>query len=183
MKTSISLLATSLVLLFATSTVSAVPITGRIDFFGGADITPNVAKTQVDSMTFYTNPKPTVVNIDHLVTGVYDGLEGAMANFTNLNLSAVTPYPLWEVFGFTFDVTGVTLNTYTATGDIFDLAGTGIMGGNMYDDTAGTWFITGQGVNQQVSFSSTAVPAPAGAALLGLGLLGFGFARRNKKAS
>ncbi|PKH01084.1 hypothetical protein CXF72_18790 [Psychromonas sp. MB-3u-54] len=182
MKKSISLLATSMALLLATGTASARLIDGRIDFVGAAMIVTN--STEVISFDF--DGTTLVSNFDGLVTGDFDGLESTAAPFTDFNVSDTAPIPLWTAGTFTFNITSFTKNQVTGgyLGDAV-IGGTGIISSTdmNLDDTAGIWKLTAQGNKNLVSFSSTTVPAPAGAALLGLGLLGFGFARRNKKAS
>ncbi|MFT6925956.1 MAG: hypothetical protein ACJAZP_001550 [Psychromonas sp.] len=183
MKKIISLLATSLVLMLATSTASARLIEGVINFTGGATISYNGAGTEVSALDF--NGTTRVESDDVLVTGDFDGLENSFSPFTDFTVGA-TPFTLWSVGGFTFNITSFTNNEVIDAG----LITVGILGGEgtitstnpLLDETAGQWAITSNGASSEVSFSSTAVPAPAGAALLGLGLLGFGFARRNKKA-
>ena len=181
MKKIISSLAATLLLALASTTASATLIDGTINFVGGATVT-NTANT-ISTITFSNN---TNVNTDtFLVTGDFAPLVGQAATFSNLNVADVTPYTLWSVGSFTFTITDILTNTYT-TG----LQGFKAIGGNGYftstdsafDQTSGSWIITANGASNKVSFSSTAIPAPAGAALLGLSLLGFGFARRNKKA-
>lgn len=179
MKKFISIVATSLMLLLVSNTASAVPIQGRIDFIGGASIT-NTA-TAVTAIKFDT---VNVSNFGPTVTGDFDTLEGSLATFTDLDLSAFMPTTLWQVGGFTFTITDVVDNIIATSLGITrrTLVGNGHITGNGFDQTAATWAITAQGNTKYVSFSSTAIPAPAGTALLGLCLLGFAFSRRNKKA-
>ncbi|MFT6985258.1 MAG: hypothetical protein ACJAT7_001066 [Psychromonas sp.] len=177
----IGLLTTSLLLLLATSTASAKLIDGTINFVGSATVSTNA--TEVTAMDFNGTK---VSDFDSLVTGDFDGLEDNIAPFTDFVVGSPTPYAFWSVGGFTFTITSINTNTLASIGGI----NFAIIGGNgtitstnpYLDETAGTWIVTANGVSDDMSFSSTAVPAPAGAALLGLGLLGFGFARRNKKA-
>ena len=168
-------------LLAATSTASAISINGMINFTGGGTITADSTGTAVDTITFNT----TKVNDDaFLQTGNFSGLEGQTAAFSDFNISNALPTTLWSVGPFTFQISNVLVNTVT-TGNLFtttSLSGTGIISAAGFDDTSAEWVITANGTDTRVSFSSTAVPAPAGAALLGLCLLGFGFARRNKQA-
>jgi len=181
MKKIISSLTASLVLLCAASTASATMIDGTINFIGGA-----VLSTSGSTISKVTFDAGTVVNgSDALVTGDFDGLEGSSALFSDLNVADVTPYTLWTAGTFTFTITEIMTNTFTS-----GIFGTKNIGGygyftstdSSFEQTAGEWIITANGASTNVSFSSTAIPAPAGAALLGLSLLGFGFARRNKKA-
>lgn len=181
MKKFISLAAASLVILFASNTASARPIEGIINFVGGAVIT-NTGNT-IATVTF--DPGVLVNGSDNLATGDFDGLEGTAAAFTTLDVSNVPLYTLWTAGTFTFQVSSISVNSFTP-----GVLGAKSIGGSGYltstdpllDQTAGTWIITSNGTKNAVSFSATTVPAPAGTALLGLCLLGFAFSRRNKKA-
>ena len=181
MKKFISLAVTSLMLLLASNTASAVPINGVINFVGGAVITNT--PTEISTIAFY-NPS-SVSNIPALVTGDFASAVGAPATFYDFNASTPSTM-LWSAGDFTFTITNVTFNTYTSgISGTKNVGGTGIITStnSLLDATSGQWIITANGDGSgNVSFSSTAIPAPAGAALLGLSLLGFGFARRNKKA-
>jgi len=181
MKKIISLAAASLVLLFTASTASAVQIDGMINFIGGGVVNADSSGTAVQTVEFST----TNVNDDaFLQTGDFAGLEGTAASFSDFDVTNALPTTLWSVGGFTFNITDVLVNTIVP-GNFFNtttLEGTGIISAAGFEDTAAQWVITANGTDTRVSFSSTAIPAPAGAALLGLSLLGFAFARRNKKA-
>ena len=171
MKKFISLLSISLVLLFATSTASAMLIQGEISFTGQATTTEAAGVvTSVDFDSF---------NVD-VVKGSFIPFvsTGAVATFTDLGTIAATNN-LWTAGGFTFDLNNVLYNSVNYGAAV--IAGTGFISGNGYDSTAFNWLFTSQ-VGESKTFSATVVPAPAGAALLGLAILGFGFARRNKKA-
>ncbi|WP_137297458.1 hypothetical protein [Psychromonas sp. SP041] len=176
MKKIISLAITSLIFLLVSNTASAVPITGRIDFTGTATVVKS--GTTVSTITF--SPYSSVVSDPSLVTGDFTPELGGAVAFTNFDAS--TPLNLlWTTSNFTFTITNVLVNAFNST---LELSGLGTISSSIagLDDTAGTWVITANGGSTNVSFSSTTIPAPAGAALLGLSLLGFGFARRNKKA-
>ncbi|RBW43614.1 hypothetical protein DS885_13290 [Psychromonas sp. B3M02] len=170
-------------LLLATSTASAISIDGTINFTGGGVVTVDSSGLAVETVTFNTI---TVSDDSFLQTGDFSGLDGTTAAFTDFDISDALPTVLWTVGDFTFEITSVLLNTVDLAGTFIDvtLMGTGIISAVGFDDTAAEWIITANGSETYVSFSSTAlssVPAPAGAALLGLCLLGFGLARRNKQ--
>lgn len=177
MKKFISLAATSLIFLLISNTTSAMPIDGRIDFTGSGTVVQS--GNTVSSLAF-DNPYIFVVANPALVTGSFTGLQSTVATFTGFDASTPTGQ-LWTAGNFSFTITSLLTNVFGAT---FEISGAGIIS-NMVDgftDTNGTWVITGNGGVAKVSFSSTTVPAPAGTALLGLCLLGFGLSRRNKKA-
>ena len=174
--------AASTVLLLASSVASAKLIDGSINFSGGAVV--DYSTTQVNSVDFYDTA--VVSTTDSLTTGDFDGLETSSVDFFDIDVSSTPSYNLWSVGGFTFVITSLDVN------EVASFAGltlTSIAGnGTIYstnpelEATQATWTVTTNGVSNEMSFSSTAVPAPASATLLGLGLLGFGFARRNKKS-
>ena len=182
MKKFLSILATSLVLLIATSNASATLITGTIEFTGNSSYTLNDDGDQVTSIDFTG-----IGSVDNTALVTYaDGTfadEGvtawsSTAEFTDLStIDAIDE--LWSVLGFSFELTSITENTVTDS--TVTIAGSGYVSLEGYEDTLYTWTWTSQ-ADGGTTFSATAVPSPAGAALLGLALLGFGFARRNNNA-
>ena len=180
MKKFITLITSSFLLLLATSSAYATPISGSISFDGDALVTGTYP-----AITGITFSGVEVSALDANVTGDFHGLEGLTATFTDYTFGDSLPYVLWTVGSFTFTATDFNIDL------LVDVQGVllGAISGNGYltstdaslDLTNAVWAITGQYINGAVSFSATTVPAPAGAALLGLSLLGFGFARRNKK--
>ncbi|MEL0660342.1 PEP-CTERM sorting domain-containing protein [Psychromonas arctica] len=182
MKKFITLITSSFLLFLATSSAYATPIEGVIRFTGSATVTGTYPT--ISSIAF----TDTYVSLtDANVTGDFDGLEGWAATFTDYTFGDSLPYVLWAVDSFTFTATNFSidsLNPALGGGLTGTISGSGFLTSTdpLLDTTSGLWAITGELLNGQVSFSATTVPAPAGAALLGLSLLGFGFARRNKKA-
>ena len=184
MKKFISLVATSLILLLASNTASARPIDGIINFAGFGSST-NTA-TEITSVSFL----PGVAVFPGLPQTTGDFLTealtlGTITNFFGFNVASSTGHVLWTFGTFSLAISNVSFNSFDSS------TNTGLLGGNAIissslanlDATQGKWTITANGSgNGAISFSSTAVPAPAGTALLGLCLLGFAFCRRNKKA-
>ena len=181
MKKFITLITSSFLLFLATSSAHATPITGTISFDGDASVTGTYP-----AITGITFSGVDVSDLAALVTGDFNGLEDTSATFYDYDVNSSTlPYTLWTAGSFTFTATDFNIDL------LVDVQGIllGVISGNGYltstdaslDLTDAVWAITGQYINGAVSFSATTVPAPAGAALLGLSLLGFGFARRNKK--
>ncbi len=162
----------STMLLLSSLTVSALPlqeIDGTIDFFGTSSNT--VAAGVVTEVDFST-----VLAV--LTSGDFVGSEGMAVTF--LDLAPVGPVSaLWIVNGFTFDLDVVVQNLVAGDGVV--ITGNGTLHHASYLDTAAQWTYTSQVKDGQLTTFSATVPAPAGAALLGLALIGFGFARRNKK--
>ncbi|WP_019613723.1 PEP-CTERM sorting domain-containing protein [Psychromonas ossibalaenae] len=162
----------STMLLLSSLTVSALPlqeIDGSIDFFGTSSNT--VVAGVVTKIDFSTV-------LAALTTGNFIGSEGMAVTF--LDMPSIGPVnALWVVNGFTFDLDVVVKNVVDGEGIV--VTGNGTLHHANYLDTAAQWTYTSQvREGRKTTFSAT-VPAPAGAALLGLALIGFGFARRNKK--
>ena len=181
MKKIITLITSSFLLLLATSSAYATSITGSISFDGDASVTGEYPT--ISGITF---SGVDVSALDGLVTGDFDGLEDTAAIFYDYDITNNSlPYDLWSAGSFTFTATDFNIDLLVDVNGIL----VGAITGNGYltstdaslDLTSAAWAITGQYYDGFVSFSATTVPAPAGAALLGLSLLGFGFARRNKK--
>jgi len=167
-------------MLVMTSVASAGTIIGDLQFFGNAETTTNTE--EITSITF-----------DYALVGSASGAFEDISLFTFVdftNLETITATDsFWSVGGFTFDLTNITENTliYAADGSATGayLSGTGTISADGYDDTIFTWSYTTQGIGEndtnKASFSAS-VPAPAGIALLGFALFGFGATRRNKKS-
>lgn len=179
MKKFISLVATSLILLFVTNTAIALPIQGTINFTGEGTIVS--AGTEINEMTF---ANVIVASAPLYTNGDFTSVASGPATFNTFN-SSNSNYVLWTAGNFEFTLANITSNIYEAvfggnkkvvgTGTITDTSG-------LLDSVSGVWVMTLNGTGANVTFSSTTIPAPAGTALLGLCLLGFAFSRRNKKA-
>lgn len=174
------LLATSLLAL--SGVASALPITGSIIF--GGDLTYDFNTNAVD-----------ILGDDALVTAAPTGgfssvAYGAIATYNDFSYDplSVATGTLWSVGGFSFVLNQI--STITETTDIYGntslfLAGSGLFSSTnaKLDDTAGSWTFSADGRGSRFAFSSTNVPEPSIALLLGAGLIGFGFARKARKAA
>ncbi len=101
------------------------------------------------------------------------------------DFSFVAPFspvtPLWEMGGFLFDLTMVTVVEQTST--ILILRGAGDVYGNGFDTTDGSWLLTANTIlGSTFSWSATtAVPESMTLILFGIGLLGLGGVVRRKR--
>jgi len=169
------LLALSMVIsLFTVAPANAELINGTVSFSGVSETTiENDVITAIDfAWDFGLVP---------VTTGDFSGWNLPFAKFTDLDPVQATD-SLWSFAGFTFDLENITDNYLKGT--TASLTGTGTVSGNGFDDTFYTWTYTTQYLGDDIwtTFSASAVPAPAGIALLGFALLGFGATRRNKKS-
>ena len=140
----------------STQEAEATPINGTIDFAGSAifDTTSLATATQVVQWrdVFGNAGFSNVAAVSGDFSGIALGTQAAMAASWAFNPSTPTP-GLWSVGGFTFDLLSATIVTQTAT--FLNVTGTGIISGNGFDPTAGTWAFSVQssGAGQRVRFS------------------------------
>lgn len=181
-----------IVLLGAASAVSAIPITGEIGMGGnfkavdsnwnatstdlatGIDFDPNLFI--VNSATGSFSSVGAIGNIKDFQfdpsLGLNDGFGGVTA------VSSITDF--WSIDGFSFELTSV-VKLASSTATFLDLEGTGIISGNNFDATMGSWSFTGENDGSTFTWSAGStqtVPEPAILALMGIGLMGFAVSRR-----
>jgi len=186
-------------LLTMTNVANAQLIEGGISFYGTS--TTNITDTEITAIDFddYWFGK---INYDINVTATYGDLDIGRwyddAEFKDLYSTDLeadgTVDDFWTFKGFSFDLLAIEQNFLVDSDGVTTatLIGTGMLSfvdflGNThgFEETAYNWAYTtqlsGNTVESSFSASSAAVPAPAGVALLGMALLGFGAIRRSKK--
>lgn len=166
---------------------NAALITGavQVDGSGTLNVAPSNASPGATQLTMFS-----VGNINGnqaLLTGDFDTYLNP-GNAVAINTTTVTFEPtfsgsianFWSAGGFSFELTSLT--QVTEIKGFINLTGSGWLTGNGFDQTIGNITITGTGQNALVGISSTTVPEPAILAMLGLGLVGVGVARKSRKA-
>jgi hypothetical protein len=163
------------------STASAALINGAITFSGGATLDAD----DVGDATGVTG----------WVNAVVESRSGDFASYTLVgdSVSLVSPWSFnsgaiaafWTVGGFTFDLTSSSVIFQGANAVVVE--GTGILKGNGFQDTNGSWSFSTQDpdANGVFSFSASGASVPDGgttAALLGAALVGLSLLARRRAA-
>lgn len=168
-------------LLTLSSIATAMPISGDINFTGLASY--NVAGGEVSEIAFTNTPE--VLSASGSFSSVAISSPVTIPN--NPFILANLPLALWSVGGFTFELKTVAFNAVTNSGfgQSASVSGYGTISKAGYDDTSGIWGFTSQSAvgdisNGEFSFSAVTVPEPGTIALLGMALIGFGVARRQR---
>lgn len=177
----IQLLLAAAVFVF-TSTASAVEISGVIKFGGDVDIdlTANTVDILGDDAVVIADPTGDFVSGGTSIT------TGDIAVYNDFTYDVFAPVdPLWTIDGFSFKLSHITYinEVIIGTTEYLNLAGTGILSGNGFDPTSGSWTFSADGSDGEFAFSSTNVPEPGIALLLGAGLIGFGISRKLRKTT
>jgi VPDSG-CTERM motif len=168
--------------LVLTSAANAAYINGKIDF----GITAELDDSDLAVATEVSNWG---IVLATLVSGDFDTYVDPgdfPTTFTDPWSFASGPVtPLWQIGGFTFDLTSSSIVTQNST--FLNVVGSGFVSGNSFDITPGTWSFTianeggGVGAANAFSFVSSTSSVPDGGTtfvLLGLSMLGLHGARR-----
>ena len=117
---------------------------------------------------------------DFASAGIVFGDIGFFQDFQFSPLNPAPVDPLWAILGFEFALEAVSVDFQSA--NFLVLSGTGTLSGVGFDDTSGTWNLTGNSAGVLFNFSagSVAAPEPATLALIALGIIGFAVARRRR---
>lgn len=153
----------------------AVPITGEIDFQGHVTLNTNSLGTATSVIQFRNGQTGVAGGLSVTdATGSFSSISlGSFAAFTTpYSFNPGSPYPnLWQVGGFNFNLLSSTVVTQNAF--FIEVHGTGIVTGNGYDPTPGTWFFSVFTDNGATRAYGNFAPAPlpeGGSALLYLGM-------------
>jgi hypothetical protein len=177
-----------MLLLGLTVTAYAVPITGSIGMGGnfiavddtwattgtasatGVDFDPNLFIVNSTSGSF-TSVSSTIGNITDFQfdpgLGINDGSGGVTS------VSSIVDF--WTIDGFSFELTSVAKGFTNDPNTFLVLEGAGMISGNGFDATSGTWSFTGDTTNGGTfswSAGSATVAAPGSLVLLSIGLFG-----------
>jgi len=181
-------------------TAQAVQINGSITFAGTVQLNTSSAGTATQ-VTAWSGVGGVGLPTVQSSAGSFAGLNGSAATFATpwtFNAGTVAvPLPvgatpgLWSVGGFTFNLTSASVFSQGGFPAGVTVNGIGVIVGNGFDATTGTWSFTTQdpsaGTPALFSFSASsgAVPTPDGGsavALLGFALVGVEALRRKLMA-
>ncbi|MEM7083452.1 MAG: PEP-CTERM sorting domain-containing protein [Pseudomonadota bacterium] len=106
-------------------------------------------------------------------------MSGDIGQYFDFSFDPLAPgTTVWSIGGFSFALDSI--NVVLQNNFFIVLQGTGMLSGNGFEDTAGSWNLTGNAAGSLFNFSSgtTAISEPATLALVGLGFIGLAVARR-----
>lgn len=163
------------------TTASAVLIEGDITMSGDFAPTGGTGLGNATGIDFLGDDfQVDDANGDFAAYGISFGDTGFYQDFVFNPLNPATTDPLWAIAGFEFALEAVSI--VFQSNDFLILRGTGTVSHVDFDDTNGTWNLTGNRAGMLFNFSSgaSAVNEPAILFLMGLGLVGFAAARRRR---
>ena len=164
----------------------AVPIQGDIDFGGVVtfDTTSLATATRVNvwNSSQVLQRSGDFANPTYSIDPGDPATMGTPWIFNSGTPATPAPGPakpmLWQIGGFTFDLSSSMVVSQPTDGTFLDVSGVGTMSGNGFDPTPGTWSFNSTQAdgssNPTFSFqaNSAAVPEASPLALFGMGVLG-----------
>jgi hypothetical protein len=159
--------------------LQAAPIVGSMDF--GGTVTYDTTSLATAARVNLWNSSFVLQDSGNF-SSISPGTTVTMAAPWIFNPSTSTP-SLWSVGGFKFDLTSCVITSQSST--FLNITGVGIVSGNGFDPTPGTWSFTSSDSNgqPQTTFgfqAQAAVPEPGTITLLGVGAGGLISARRRR---
>jgi len=172
------------VVVFASTSGQAQPITGSISFTGGADLNGSLAAATAYTGFFDTVSIPSPVVLGGSQTGSFATVStGTQVTFYPFSFAPFSaPQTLWSFMagGNTYTFTAISLLNVTPLPSYLNLQGTGTISITGFSTTAATWSYTDTGSGSGPGFnfgaSITATPEPSTTSLIAvLALVGGAF--------
>ena len=176
--------------LFTASSMAA-SIQGGLDLSGTLTLTGGTSfatATTVDFLDVSGGQNRNKAEVD-LAYGDLASLEDQVADMNDFVFAPnyAASNPLWTVGGFSFDMQSINVTLHDSS--FLHITGDGILQGNGYDPTLGTWSFSSRNSSDpyarftwSAGTTASPVPEPASMLLFGAGLASLaGFAKRKKK--
>ena len=162
---------------------SAAAITGSIGFTGAYTHDGTSDLSDANQIFISTAAVEGITTGSFLDAGIVAGDAATYSNFVFDPVS--TPIAnIWTIDIFTFTLTSMSVDFQNAATLVLSGKGMFETTDNSLDDAFGDWTFTANDTGLNLTWSSSAaVPEPAITLLLATGLIGFGFARRARKAA